>query len=68
MGFDQQETTRPHLEGGREKCLLTLGYEPSEVDLELEISDYTRCALDLGLSSDEFMAEHNPMSRPGMPL
>ncbi len=39
-----------------------LGYEPSEVDSKLEISDYTRCAHDLGLSSDEFMAEHNPMS------
>ena len=59
--FDQQETTRPHLDGGPDECFLMLGYEPSEVDAELEISDYAKCAFDLGLSPKEFMAKHNPM-------
>src|SRR5262245_4706761 len=29
--FDQQTTTRPHLDGGPEESLLMLGYEPSGV-------------------------------------
>lgn len=59
--FDQQESTRPHLDGGPEESLLMLGYEPSDVDSELEISDYALCAFDLGLTPGEFMARHNPM-------
>jgi hypothetical protein len=63
--FDQQTTTKPHLDGGPEQCFLMLGYEPSEVDAELEIVDYAKCAYDLGLSPKEFMARHNPMYRSG---
>ena len=66
--FDQQETTRPHLDGGPDECFLMLGYEPSEVDAELEISDYAKCAFDLGLSPKEFMAKHNPMFQSGYEL
>lgn len=63
--FDQQETTKPHLDGGPEECFLMLGYEPSEVASELEISDYAKCAFDLGLSPKVFMAQHNPMFHSG---
>ncbi|KTG16170.1 MULTISPECIES: hypothetical protein [unclassified Guyparkeria] len=63
--FDQQETTRPHLDGGPDESLLMLGYEPSEIDSELEISDYAKCAFDLGISPKAFMAEYNPMFKPG---
>ncbi len=66
--FDQQTTTRPHLDGGPPECFLMLGYEPTEVDSELEISDYTKCAFDLGLSPQEFMARHNPMFHAGYEL
>ena len=66
--FDQQESTKPHLDGGPEECLLMLGYEPSEVLSELEISDYTKCAADLGLSPTEFLAKHNPMFKAGADL
>ena len=66
--FDQQETTRPHLDGGPDECFLMLGYEPSDVDSELEISDYAKCAFDLGLSPNEFMAKHNPMFQSGYEL
>ncbi len=59
--FDQQETTRPHLDGGPDESLLMLGYEPSKVDSELDISDYAKCAFDRDLSPKEFMARHNPM-------
>ena len=63
--FDQQTTTKPHLDGGPDECFLMLGYEPSTVDAELEISDYAKCAFDLGLSPKEFMAKHNPMFHSG---
>lgn len=66
--FDQQETTRPHLDGGPDECFLMLGYEPSEVDAELEISDYAKCAFDLGLLPETFMAKHNPMFQEGYEL
>ncbi len=68
MRFDQQQTTRPHLDGGPDECLLMLGYEPSAVDSELEIADYAKCAFDLGLSPKAFMAKHNPMFRAGHEL
>ncbi len=63
--FDQQESTKPHLDGGPDECFLMLGYEPSEISSELEIFDYAKCAFDLGLSPKEFMAKHNPMFKPG---
>lgn len=63
--FDQQTTTKPHLDGGPEECFLMLGYEPSEIDAELQFSDYTKCAHELGMSPTEFMAKHNPMFRTG---
>ena len=63
--FDQQETTRPHLDGGPDECFLMLGYEPSAIDSGVEITDYARCAFDLGYTPKEFMAEYNPMFRSG---
>ncbi len=66
--FDQQTTTRPHLDGGPEESLLMLGYEPTRVQSEVEISDYTQCAQHLGISPTEFMAQHNPMFHAGFEL
>ena len=66
--FDQQTSTKPHLDGGPEECFLMLGYEPSTVDSEVEIKDYTRCAHDFGMTPKEFMAKHNPMFRSGQEL
>lgn len=64
--FDQQETTRLHLDGGPEQCFLMLGYEPSAIESELEIADYAQCAFDMNLSPQEFMAKHNPMFQAGL--
>lgn len=63
--FDQQTTTKPHLDGGPEECFLMLGYEPSDINAELQFSDYTKCAYELGMSPTEFLAKHNPMFRMG---
>ena len=63
--FDQQATTKPHLDGGPDECFLMLGYEPSDVEAELEISDYAKCAFELGISPKEFLERHNPMFQAG---
>lgn len=63
--FDQQTTTRPHRDGGPDECFLMLGYEPSEVDSELELADYARCAYDLGVSPQQFLSQFNPMFHAG---
>ncbi|WFM72814.1 hypothetical protein [Halomonas sp. CKK8] len=63
--FDQQESTRPHLDGGPDECFLMLGYEPCAIDSDIEIFDYAKCAFDHDLSPNEFMARYNPMFKPG---
>jgi hypothetical protein len=57
MRFDQQVTTRFHLDGAPEESYLMLGYEPSEVQSELAIADYTRAAYDLGMTPALFLAD-----------
>jgi hypothetical protein len=66
--FDQQTSTKPHLDGGPDECFLMLGYEPSTVGSEIEITDYARCAHEFGLTPKEFMARHNPMFRSGFEM
>ncbi len=66
--FDQQTTTKLHLDGAPEISLLMLGYEPTQVRSELQITDYTRCARDLGLTPAEFLKHHNPMLTAGQEL
>ncbi len=66
--FDQQETTKPHRDGGPDECFLMLGYEPSEVLAEVVMSDYSKCAYDKGMTPAELLAKHNPMFSSGKEL
>lgn len=66
--FDQQETTRPHLDGGPNECFLMLGYEPTLVQSKLELFDYSKCAFQMGISPQEFLAKYNPMFAGGYEL
>lgn len=59
--FNQQTTTKFHLDGAPEQSFLMLGYEPSDVDSELAMADYSRAAFDLSLTPAEFLERHNPM-------
>jgi hypothetical protein len=59
--FDQQNTTRLHLDGAPARSFLMLGYEPTTVRSEFHIADYSRCAEGRGLTPLEFLAAHNPM-------
>ena len=58
--FDQQASTRPHRDGGPDESVLLLGYEPTALGSRLFLYDYTRCALDRGLTSAELLARFNP--------
>jgi hypothetical protein len=66
--FDQQETTKFHLDGAPSQSLLMLGYEPSRVRSRLFLADYTRAAFDLGISPQQFLQDYNPMYRRGEEL
>ena len=63
--FDQQETTKFHLDGAPEQSFLMLGYEPSNVRSRLFLADYPRAAFDLGITPQQFLVDFNPMYRKG---
>jgi hypothetical protein len=66
--FDQQETTKFHLDGAPDQSMLMLGYEPSSVHSRLFLADYTRAAFDLGIAPQQFLQDYNPMYRRGEEL
>jgi hypothetical protein len=66
--FDQQETTKFHLDGAPAESLLVLGYEPSLVRSRLFLADYTYCAFNLGITPQQFLQDFNPMFRKGEAL
>ena len=66
--FDQQETTKFHLDGAPDQSMLMLGYEPSRVRSRLFLADYTRAAFDLGITPQQFLQDFNPMYRRGEEL
>lgn len=66
--FDQQETTRFHLDGAPDQSMLMLGYEPSKVRSRLFLADYCRAAFDQGITPQQFLQDFNPMYRKGEEL
>ena len=66
--FDQQETTKFHLDGAPEQSMLMLGYEPSRVRSRLFLADYTHAAFDLGITPQQFLHDYNPMFKKGEEL
>lgn len=63
--FDQQTTTRFHLDGAPDESYLMLGYEPSGVQSRLCMADYTRAAHDLNITPLQFLTDYNPMYARG---
>lgn len=66
--FDQQTTTKFHLDGGPEESILMLGYEPTCIRSSVVMADYTRVSFDMGITPQEFMDQHNPMFVAGEKL
>ncbi len=59
--FDQQTTTKFHLDSGPDESLLMLGYEPTEVASTLALADFSLASHRLGITPADFLREHNPM-------
>jgi hypothetical protein len=59
--FNQQVTTKFHLDGAPEESYLMLGYEPTVVPSRLAVADYTRAARDWGITPETLLADFNPM-------
>ncbi len=66
--FNQQVTTKFHLDGGPDASLLMLGYEPSVVESRVRLADYSRAAARRELTPREFLDSHNPMFPAGEDL
>jgi hypothetical protein len=66
--FDQQVTTKFHLDGAPAESMLILGYEPSKVVSRLFLADFTRAAFDLGMTPEQFLQDFNPMYKKGEDL
>ncbi len=66
--FDQQETTKFHLDGAPAESMLILGYEPSRVISRLVLADFTRTSFDLGITPQQFLNDFNPMYKKGEEL
>jgi hypothetical protein len=66
--FDQQVTTKFHLDGAPAESMLILGYEPSKVHSRLFLADYTHAAFDLGITPEQFLQDFNPMYKKGEEL
>jgi hypothetical protein len=63
--FNQQITTKFHLDGGPDASLLMLGYEPTRVTSQVRLADYSRCAARHQLTPTAFLDQHNPMFPAG---
>jgi hypothetical protein len=63
--FDQQETTKFHIDGAPPESMLMLGYERSNVRSRLFLADYSQAAFDLGIEPTQFLKDFNPMFRKG---
>ena len=66
--FDQQVTTKFHLDGAPEQSMLMLGYEPSNVRSRVLLADYSRAAFEMGITPKDFLRDFNPMYREGEEL
>ena len=62
--FDQQATTKFHLDGSPDEAYLMLGYEPTPVESRIAIADYSRAAHDRGISPKSLLLNFNPMRQP----
>jgi hypothetical protein len=59
--FNQQVTTKFHLDGSPEAAILILGYEPTHVRSRLQFADYSRAAWENQMTPQQWLEQYNPM-------
>lgn len=63
--FDQQETTKFHLDNADDQSFLMLGYEPSVIKSKLYFADYLQFAKSINISVEEYFEKYKPMFTTG---
>jgi hypothetical protein len=63
--FDQQETTKFHLDNAADQSFLMLGYEPTEIESKLFLADFGLAAKSLSISLEDYFNSYNPMYTAG---
>ena len=63
--FDQQVTTKFHLDNAADQSFLMLGYEPSLIKSKLYFADYVQFYQSINISAAEYFERHNPMFTDG---
>lgn len=63
--FDQQETTKFHLDNAADQSFLMLGYEPSGIKSKLSFADYVQFCQTKNISGEEYFNNYNPMFTDG---
>ena len=66
--YDQQNSTRLHIDNGPKESILMLGYEATEVESRFSLADYSACAESLGISPEMFLSLYMPTTRACPPL
>jgi hypothetical protein len=66
--FDQQETTKFHLDNAADQSFLMLGYEPTEIESRLYIADYLKLIKTLDITAETYFDKFNPMYMKGEDL
>lgn len=63
--FDQQETTKFHLDNAADQSFLMLGYEPTKIKSKLYFADYIKFIKNTNIDSDEYFEKYNPLFSDG---
>jgi hypothetical protein len=66
--FDQQETTKFHLDNAADQSFLMLGYEPTAIKSKLYFADYVELAKSMNISGEEYFEKYNPVFTDGEKL
>jgi hypothetical protein len=59
--FDQQQTTKFHLDSAAPQSFLMLGYEPSIIRSRIFFADYMELVQKLGINEEEYFQSYNPV-------
>lgn len=63
--FDQQETTKFHLDNAADQSFLMLGYEPTTIKSKLYFADYVELFKSMHISGEEYFEKYNPIFTDG---